>query len=205
MKQVNITAFKREKTGKNFAKKLRKQGLIPAIIYGPRDIPMPIAVKFNELERIFARYKGETIIFNIKIQNGETINKSAILKDYQTDPVTDRIIHLDFYAIHEGETLSIDVPLEFVGKPEGVAKGGVLEILRHEITIECTPANIPDKIQIDISSLDIGDTLHIEDIKLPEGVKIAEDPKEPVVTIVAEQTESEATEEETQTESTKET
>jgi large subunit ribosomal protein L25 len=197
MKQVTLTAIKREKTGKETAKKLRKQGFIPAIIYGPHEEPLPIAVKFNELERVLIRYKGETLLFNLQIQNGETITKQAILKDYQTHPVTDKIIHLDFLAIHSGETITIDIPLEFVGKPEGIAKGGILEIHLHEITVECTPANIPDKIKVDISKLDLGDVIHVKDLQVPEGVKIVDDPEETVVTIAVEEKEEEVSEETT--------
>ena len=186
MKQVTLSAIKREKTGKEISKKLRKQGLIPAIVYGPRFQPFPIAVKFNELESILIKHKGETLLFNLELSDGEPSKIQAILKDYQTHPITDKIIHIDFLAIHEEETITLDIPLEFLGKPVGISKGGVLEILLHELTIECLPSNIPDKIYIDISNLDVGDVLHVKDIKVPEGVKVIDDPEETVITIVAE-------------------
>ena len=195
MKQVTLSAIKREKTGKEISKKLRKQGLIPAIVYGPRFQPLPIAVKFNELESILIKHKGETLLFNLELTDGEPSKIQAILKDYQTHPITDKIIHIDFLAIHEEETITLDIPLEFLGKPVGISKGGVLEILLHELTIECLPSNIPDKIYIDISNLDVGDVLHVKDIKVPEGVKVINDPEETVLTIVAEA--GEGTEEET--------
>jgi len=186
MKQVTLSAIKREKTGKEISKKLRKQGLIPAIVYGPRFQPLPIAVKFNELESILIKHKGETLLFNLELSDGEPFKIQAILKDYQTHPITDKIIHIDFLAIHEEETITLDIPLEFLGKPVGISKGGVLEILLHELTIECLPSNIPDKIYIDISNLDVGDVLHVKDIKVPEGIKVINDPEETVLTIVAE-------------------
>ena len=169
MRQVNLSVVKREKTGKECAKKLRKQGLIPAIVYGHNFDPVPISVKANELESILHKYKGETLLFNLEVQNGETQRIQAILKDYQLHPVTDKIIHLDFVAIKEGETVSIDVPLEFVGRPVGLTKGGVIEIFMHDLTVECLPSNIPDKIQVDISNLDLGDVLHVKDIKVQIG------------------------------------
>ena len=186
MKQVTLSAIKREKTGKEISKKLRKQGLIPAIVYGPRFQPLPIAVKFNELESILIKHKGETLLFNLELTDGEPSKIQAILKDYQIHPLTDKIIHIDFLAIHEEETITLDIPLEFLGKPIGISKGGVLEILLHELTIECLPSNIPDKIYVDISNLDVGDVLHVKDIKVPEGVKVINDPEETVLTIVAE-------------------
>lgn len=197
MRQVVLTSFKREKTGKEIAKKLRKKGLIPAIIYGPHINPIPISVKFSELESILNKHKGETLLFNLEIINGESFKIQAILKEYQTDPITDKIIHIDFLAIHEKNLITIDVPLEFIGKPIGITKGGVLEILLHELSIECLPSNIPDKIQVDITNLDIGDVLHVKDIKVPEGIRIAEDLEKTVVTIVTEAVE-ELIEEETE-------
>ncbi len=195
MRQVSLNAIKREKTGKEVAKKLRKQGLIPAIIYGPNFDPLPIAVKFNELESILHKYKGETLLFSLEFTNGQTSKVQAILKEYQIHPVTDKIIHLDFLAIKEGETISLDVPLEFIGRPVGITRGGLLEILMHDLTIECLPANVPDKIKVDVSNLDVGDVLHVKDIKVPEGVKVLDDPEETVVTIVAERGGGEAEEE----------
>jgi len=196
MKQVILNAIKREKTGKDVSKKLRKQELIPAIIYGPRFQPLPIAVKSSELESALIKHKGETILFNLQLANGEPSKIQAILKDYQTHPVTDKIIHIDFLAIHEKETITIDVPLEFVGKPVGISKGGILEILLHELTIECLPSEIPDKITVDISNLDIGDVLHVKDIKVPKGIKVVDNPEETVATILTEAKE-EVEEEET--------
>ncbi len=186
MRQVTLSSFIREKPGKKTSKKLRKKGLIPAIIYGSHIDPIPIYVKFSELESILNKHKGETLLFNLKIENEKPSQIQAILKEYQIDPVTDKIIHIDFLAIHEKNLITIDVPLEFIGKPVGITKGGVLEILLHELSIECLPSNIPDKIQVDISNLDIGDVLHVKDIKVPEGVKVIEDPEETVVTIVIE-------------------
>jgi len=191
MKQVSLSALKRDKTGKECAKKLRKQGLIPAVVYGHNFNPVSISVKANELESILHKYKGETLLFNLEVQNGEVQKIQAILKDYQLHPVTDKIIHLDFVAIKEGEKISIDVPLEFIGRPVGLTKGGVLEVFMHTITVECLPSDIPDKIQIDISGLDLGDVLHVKDIKVPDGVKILDNPEETVVTIVAEGAEKE--------------
>lgn len=186
MKQVTLNAFKREKTGKEAAKKLRKQGFIPAIVYGHNFNPLPISVKASELESILYKHKGETLLFNLDLANGEGGRIQAILKEYQTDPVTDKIIHLDFVVVREGETVSIEVPIEFVGRPVGITKGGILEIFMDTLTIECVPSAIPDKIQVDIGNLDIGDVLHVRDIKIPEGVKVLDDLNETVVTIVAE-------------------
>jgi len=189
MKQVTLTVFKREKTGKETAKKLRKQGFIPAIVYGHNFDPLPISVKASELESILHKHKGETLLFNLELTNGEGGRIQAVLKEFQIHPVTDKIIHLDFVVIREGETISLEVPIEFIGRPVGVTKGGILEIFMDTLTVECIPSAIPDKIRVDITDLDVGDVLHVKDIKVPEGVKVLDDPEETVVTVVAEKIE----------------
>lgn len=197
MKQVLLPVVKREGKGKEISKKLRKKGLIPAILYGKGIDPLPISVKYSEFEKVYKKIKGETVIFTLDFTNGEDLKKQAILKDLQRDPVTDRFIHLDFQSVEEGKPIEVEVPLEFVGKPIGTTKGGILEIMLHELTIECLPSDLPDKIVIDISGLDIGDSLHVRDIKAPEGVKIKDNPDETIATVVAETTPEEGTEEST--------
>ena len=189
MNQVVLPAQKREKVGKEICKKLRKQGKIPAIIYGPGIEPLPIAVNFNEFEKVYNRYKGETVLYLLEVANGETQKYQCILKELQRDPVTDRVIHLDFYAVSTESVIEIEVPIEFVGRPVGLTKGGILEIFMHKLTVECLPTAIPDKIVVDISHLDLGDSLHVRDIKVPEGVKIKDRPEETVCTVVAEEEE----------------
>ncbi len=187
MKQVTLKVSKREKTGKEVAKKLRKAGFIPAILYGKEIEPTPLTIKYSEFEKIYKRYKGEAVIYTLEFENGALSRKQAILKEIQRHPVTDMIIHVDFQAIEEGKPIEIKVPLEFVGKPVGVTKGGVLEIMLHELTIECLPSDIPDKITVDLSSLDVGDSLHVSDIKVPENIKVVDSPEETVATVVAEE------------------
>ncbi len=185
MRQVSFTVEVRKKTGKEAAKKLRKQGLIPAILYGPQTDPMPLTVRLNELKKILLRYRGEQIIFNLTVQdNGQSMQKMALIKELQYHPVTDEIIHADFYEVRMDRPVEVDVPVEIVGKAKGVERGGLLEVLMHEITVSCLPDRIPDRIEIDVSGLDVGDTLHVRDLTPPEGVRFAEDPEAPVVTIV---------------------
>lgn len=185
MKQVPFTVEVRKKTGKEIAKKLRRQGLIPAILYGPQTDPLPLTVKVNELKRILQRHRGESLIFNLTVvDNGNTSQRLALIKELQYHPVTDEVIHADFYEIRMDRPVEVDVPIKVVGKAKGVEKGGILEVLMREITVSCLPANIPDSIEVDVSGLDVGDTLHIRDITPPEGMKFVEDPEEPVVTVL---------------------
>ncbi|MFN3504963.1 MAG: 50S ribosomal protein L25 [Caldimicrobium sp.] len=187
MKQVVLQVVPREKTGKEVSKKLRKKGYLPAILYGKDTEPTPLSVKYSEFEKIYNKYKGETVIFTLEFTNDKGVKKQAILKEIQRDPVTDFFIHLDFQSVEEGRPIEVEVPIEFVGKPIGTTKGGILEIMLHELTIECLPTEIPDKIVVDLSGLDIGDSLHVRDIQVPKGIKVIDHPEETVATVVAEE------------------
>ncbi|MBX6422120.1 50S ribosomal protein L25/general stress protein Ctc [Thermosulfurimonas sp. F29] len=196
MRQVAFTVEVRKKTGKEVAKKLRRQGLIPAILYGPQTEPIPLTARLNELKKILLRHRGEQLIFNLTIQdNGQSTQKMALIKELQYHPVTDEIIHADFYEVRMDRPVEVDVPVVVVGKAKGVERGGLLEVLMHELTVSCLPDRIPDRIEIDVSDLDVGDTLHVRDLTPPEGVRFAEDPEAPVVTIVEVEEEGAAEEE----------
>ena len=193
MKVLEVQATKREKTGKQVAKKLRREGLLPAVIYGGgRPEATHIAVPAKEVKRL--KHHHGLIKLNL---DGE--ERMCILKDIQYNWLGDVPIHLDFQEVTFGETIEVTVELEFVGTPVGVSEeGGVLEILKREITIETLPKDIPEKITVDISNLHAGDALHVGDIPLPEGAKLVDSPDE-TVAIVAEPEEAAAEEgEETQ-------
>ncbi len=196
MKTVELNVAVRHKTGKEIARKLRNQGLIPAIIYGPGSEPVPLAVKANELKRVLYRYRGEQILFNLTLEdNGSTTQKMALVKELQYHPVTDEILHVDFYEISMEREVEVEVPIELVGKAKGVEAGGHLQQLLHTMTVACLPGAIPDKIQVDVSGLEVGDVLHVRDLTPPEGVRYLDNPDEPVVTILAPEETEEVAEE----------
>ncbi len=192
---MNVT--KREKTGKEIARKLRGQGMIPGVLYGPGADPIPLAVRANELKKVLFRYRGEQILFNLNVEdNGSSLQKMALVKELQYHPVTDEIIHVDFYEISMDREVEVEVPIEVVGKAKGVERGGHLQLLLHTMTVSCLPGAIMDKIEVDVSDLDIGDVVHVRDLTPPEGVRYLDHPDEPVVTILAPEAEEEAKEEE---------
>ncbi len=186
----------REKTGKEIARKLRKEGRIPAILYGRGKTPRPLSLERRVIEKYLREVSGTTLV-KLRV-NGEEEEVYAIVKDYQLDPVKDELIHVDFQEVDLTQKTVVEVSLAFVGKPKGVERGGMMEIVTREIEVECLPTQIPDKIEVDISDLDIGDVLHVSDIKFPEGVEPAEDPKLTVITVYepAEEAAEEAVEEE---------
>jgi large subunit ribosomal protein L25 len=191
MKVVEVKATRREKTGKQVAKKLRREGLLPAVIYGGgRPEATPIAVPAKEVKKL----KHHHGLVKLDLDGEE---RMCILKEIQYNWLGDVPIHLDFQEVTFGETVEVTVELEFVGTPVGVSEeGGVLEILKREVTIETLPREIPEKITVDISSLHAGDALHVGDIPLPEGAKLVDSPDETVVVVAEpEAAEGEETEE----------
>ncbi len=203
MKTVELTVSVRHKTGKEIARKLRNQGLIPAIIYGPETEPVPLAVKANELKKILFRHRGEQLLFNLTLEdNGSTSQKIALVKELQYHPVTDEILHVDFYEVSMEREVEVEVPIEIVGKAKGVEAGGHLQQLLHTMTVACLPGAIPDKIEVDVTELGVGDVLHVRDLTPPEGVRYLDNPDEPVVTILAPEAEEAAAEEEEVSETT---
>ncbi len=197
MKQIEFTVSVRHKTGKEIARKLRAQGLIPAVIYGPGSEPIPLTVKANELKKVLYRYRGEQIIFNLTLEdNGSSIKKMALVKELQYHPVTDEILHVDFYEISMEREVEVEVPIELVGKAKGVEAGGHLQQLLQTMTVACLPKAIPDKIEIDVTDLGLGDVLKVRDLTPPEGVRYLDNPDEPIVTILAPEAEEVEAEEE---------
>ncbi len=178
MDVVEVKATLRKGTGKGVARKLRREGLLPAIIYGgKRPEATPIAVPASAL-KVLKHHHG---LINLDL-DGET--RTCILKDVQYNHLGDVPLHLDFQEVTFGETITTTVELEFVGTPVGVAEeGGVLEIMFRELEIETLPRAIPDKIVVDISNLHAGDAIHVKELDVPEGVKVLEDPDTAVVVV----------------------
>ncbi len=184
-----LKIYRRERTGKETSRKLRRQGLIPAVVYGPGMENMHISVELKELEKIARRWGREVLFVELLAEDGRKFR--AVLQDLQFHPVTDAILHADFYCIEKAGYIEVEVPLKFVGTPVGLKKGGLLEILEETLTVKAPVDAIPDHIEVDISELDIGDALHVAELKMPERVVPAEKGDILVVTVVAEKAEEE--------------
>jgi len=178
MKVVNLKATRREKTGKGVARKLRREGLLPAVIYGGgRPEATHIAIPAGEVRGI----KHHHGLIKLDLDGEERI---CILKDIQYNWLGDVPVHVDFQEVKFGETITIAVELEFVGTPVGVSEeDGILEIMKREVEIETLPRAIPEKIVVDISNLHAGDALHVGELPVPEGIKIVDNPEETVVVV----------------------
>ena len=176
MSQPVLNARTRHTRGKGAARKLRSSKQIPAIFYGPGSEPIMLAVDYPELERIIKRATSENIILDLKVQSDSgTQSKRAILKDLQVNPTKDTYLHADFYEISMDKAITVDVSIHLINTPVGVTKGGFLQHVRRELTISCLPDKIIDALELDVAGLDMGDSLHIRDIPLPEGITTEEE------------------------------
>ncbi len=184
MERPVLTAEIREGVGKEKAKKLRSKGLIPAIFYGPKSQTIALMVQSKELAKALQTEAGENVLIDLDIRKGgQSDRKVVMLKDIQIDPLQRMMLHTDFYEVTMDQMVTVEVPVHLVGKPEGTKMGGILEQVRRAIEIQCLPTDIPKSIDVDVSALMIGDSIHVEDIKV-EKVKIVSETNFTIATVV---------------------
>jgi large subunit ribosomal protein L25 len=169
----------REQVGKEAAHKERQRGFIPAVLYGIKGNKV-LTVKAKDFEKMFEEI-GEHSIINLNIDNKD--KAEVIVKDFQLDPVTKHVIHIDFLEFEKGKALKTEVPIHVTGTSAGVKKGGILETFLRDLEIECLPKDIPDSINIDVSDLEIGDSVHARDISVDDKIKVLTNPEQVVITI----------------------
>jgi large subunit ribosomal protein L25 len=184
MQRPVLTAEIREGVGKEKAKKLRSKGLIPAIFYGPRAQTIPLVIDSKELAKALRTEAGENVLIDLDIRKGpQSDRKVVMLKDIQVDPLQRATLHTDFYEVAMDEMVTVEVPVHLVGKPEGTKVGGILEQVRRVIQMQCLPGDIPKSIDIDVSALNIGDSIHVQEINV-EKAKIISDTNFTIATVV---------------------
>jgi large subunit ribosomal protein L25 len=179
---LELTANVRKSTGKGIARALRREGSMPAVLYGPNTDPIILSVNVREMEKLL-KDGGIKAPMNLTIKNGDAIKKTAMIKEMQVHPVSRKFIHVDFYEIAMDRKIQVQVPVEVRGQAPGVEEGGALQIVRREIDVLCLPMDIPESIIVDVSSLQIGDSIHVEEIGVPEGVEILADTNYTVVAV----------------------
>ena len=171
MAQPVLAARARAHKGKAAARKLRNNNQVPAVFYGPKTEPLMLTLDYPELERVIRQGGGENVIVDLKIQSEQGIDtRTAMLKDLQIHPIKDIYVHADFYEISMDKEITVGIPIHLIHTPTGVPKGGVLQHIQRELMISCLPDKLIDAIEIDVCGLDIGDSLRISDIQLPEGM-----------------------------------
>src|SRR6266699_5482383 len=169
-KQVKLKAEPRTNVGRSAVRKLRARGLIPAVIYGGNDKPQPLQVATREINAMMSHASGENVLVELEIA-GEGSSRTALVHEVQHSPVGGEIRHVDFHAVSMDQMIEAEVPLEPVGTAVGVKTfGGLLEQSLRALALECLPGDLPDRITVDVSPLNIGDSIHVRDIQFPSGV-----------------------------------
>lgn len=165
---TELKAQARSGVGKGAARALRREGLIPAVIYGDKKPPLPISISYNEaMKRIFA---GGFLSHIVTVDVDGTKHR-VIPRDYQLDPVKDKALHVDFLRVSAGTKINVQVPVHFINEEQspGIKRGGVLNIVHHTLDLTVSADNIPEAVTVDLTGLDVGETIHISAIKLPAG------------------------------------
>ena len=166
-----LHARTRQMKGKGAAKKLRNSNQIPAVFYGPNREPLKLAMDYPELEGFIKRTGGENIILDLRVKSdGGTEALNVILKDLQVDPIKDTYLHADFYEISMDKEITVNLPIHLINPPAGIEEGGILQHVRRELTVSCLPGKLIEVLEVDVSQLEIGDSVHIRDLVLPEGI-----------------------------------
>jgi large subunit ribosomal protein L25 len=171
MASAKLSAKPRDGKGKGDNHKLRAAGQIPAVVYGHNEPTRSVALDGHELELLFKRVHVENTVIELAI-DGEKGPVKTLVREVQKHPARGHVLHVDFYQIHAGEMIHIQVPLHFVGTPVGVKNGGMLQHTMDELDIRVSADSIPERIDVDVAGLEIGDSIHVSDLKIPSGVEV---------------------------------
>ncbi len=183
METVEIQIEPREAGNKGHARRVRREGKLPGVFYGPKSQSVPLAVDRKEFLSRVADLEGSHLI-RIKSASPLLADKVALVKEMQFHPVTGEVLHADFYEVDLTAKIRVKVPLHFVGKAVGVVRGGILQPVVREIEVECLPMDIPEFFNVEVSELDIGQALHVTELTMPEGVTAASESDLTLVTVV---------------------
>ena len=206
MEQIELNATVRKNAGKGPARALRRDGRMPAVLYGPDQEPMLLSINVKELEKISKKYNLSQVPLNLVIGDRKSAPKKVMVKELQTHPVSMNYLHVDLYEIAMDRKIKVNVPVVATGKSKGVEVGGVLQIVRRELEVLCLPTDIPEAFEIDITDLDIGDSVHVDEIPLGGEIEISAETNFTVLTIlspkveIVEEVEEEELEEEAEVE-----
>jgi large subunit ribosomal protein L25 len=182
MEQIVVEAQRRDPAGKNANRRLRKEGKIPAVVYGANREPMPLLVDPVAISGILHSHSGHNTIFSVSVEGAQA---NVMVKDYQLDPVRGKIIHADLYEIAMDQLLKLTVDVEMVGEAEGVKlDGGIMDVVSRTLEVECLATDIPESIKVDVSQLKINDYIRVKNLPADPKVRILSDGEIVIVTIV---------------------
>jgi len=186
MEKIMLKADKRAETGKGGARSLRRQDILPAVMYGVGKT-IPIKLNRKEIQKLIYSGGGEHALITLELnEGGSKISEHPVLiKDYQREPVSEELLHVDFIEVSLKEKIKVTIPVVIIKEPAGIKMGGIMQHRVREIEVECLPTQIPDKIEIDAGLVEIGHSLHVSDIPAVEGIKIVTDPSEVILSVTA--------------------
>lgn len=175
---------RRQGIGKGQAKRLRRSGVVPAILYGARTEPVPLAITPRELQRVLGAHTGGGVLVSLRFPDEQGETRTAIIRDLQYDPVRETLLHVDLQAVSMDEEITVEVSIHVVGEAAGVKEqSGILALIQRTVEVSCLPALIPERLDVDVSRLRIGDVLTVADLRLPEGVRTLAEPTQALVTV----------------------
>ena len=180
--RVKLQVKSREGRGSAASRRLRAEGFVPGVLYGDGNTAHPFAVAERELRRVLTGEHGLHAILDVVLE-GQQKAHHAVLKDYQLDPTRARLLHIDLHEVRLDRAIQAQVVVELVGESEGVKEGGVLSQVNRELVVEALPMEVPDRLELDVSPMVIGDSLRVSDLRVPEGVKILTDPEAVLATV----------------------
>ena len=183
MELIELTTQIRKTSGNGPARALRRDGHIPAVLYGPGQDPVMLTVEKSAFEQALKQGKASQILLSLTIKNGRNKKRTAMIKELQMTPVSRNYLHIDFYEVAMDRQIRVNVPVVPIGNAKGVEEGGILQVVRRELEVLCLPTSIPESFEIEISELGIGDSIHVEDIPHDEDVEIPADVNFTVITV----------------------
>ncbi|MBU8849948.1 MAG: 50S ribosomal protein L25 [Desulfobacterales bacterium] len=196
MELIELNAKLRDTRGKGAARRLRRNNAIPAIAYGAKTEPVMISIETTDFIKIIREHGSTGLFFNLKVEGDSGKERTVMLKNMQMDTFGLNYLHIDLHEIDMDTKVTVTIPVEAIGDSLGVKEGGLLQIIRRELDVVCKPVDTPDSVQIDITDLQVGDSVHVEDIDLGDNVEIPHEVDFTIITIVAPTVEEEEVEEE---------
>ena len=199
MELIELNATVRDIKDNGSARALRRNALLPAVLYGPNTKSVPLTIQMTDFEKILKANPVGQVLFKLKVKDSKVATQPTMVKELQVHPVSQQYLHADFYEIDMDRKIRVKVPVTATGNSVGVEIGGLLQIIRHELEVLCLPLRIPETIELDVTDLSIGDAIHVEDISLDDDIEIIADTNFTVLTVgspkVEEEEEEEAEEE----------
>ena len=183
MEFFELAAKLRTTRGNSPARALRRDGDLPAVVYGPGKETVALSVSVYDIEQVIKKTKTLQVFVNLAVEGQGS--RTAMLKELQRHPVSGNFIHADFYEVAMDRKINVMIPIVTVGQSKGVELGGMLQIIRHEVEAYCIPSNIPEVIEIDITDLDIGESVHVEDVELEGDVELVHDVNFTILTVLS--------------------